>query len=107
LSTPFLARLHEEPHDYFRFTRHGLRELLTKAGFSIARVHATGGLFAFLGHQPATVLCSLTWGVPVVRDVVLALVALAITAPCRALDWITQSSSRFPSGYVIVAECAS
>jgi SAM-dependent methyltransferase len=32
LSVPFYWPLHEEPHDYFRFTPHGLRELLGAAG---------------------------------------------------------------------------
>lgn len=32
LSAPFWWPLHEEPHDYHRFTRHGLRRLLQAAG---------------------------------------------------------------------------
>lgn len=28
ISTPFLFHLHDEPHDYWRFTKHGLRLLL-------------------------------------------------------------------------------
>lgn len=34
LSAPFFWPLHEEPHDYQRFTRHGLERLLTQAGFA-------------------------------------------------------------------------
>ena len=32
LSAPFYWPLHEEPHDYFRFTRYGLEILLVNAG---------------------------------------------------------------------------
>lgn len=104
LSTPFLARLHEEPHDYYRFTAHGLRELLGRAGFTVRSIEPTGGLFSFLGHQPAIALCSLVWPVPVGRDLVLALVAVGITGPCRLLDRLTRVATRFPAGYVVVAE---
>jgi SAM-dependent methyltransferase len=33
LSVPFYWPLHEEPHDFRRFTNHGLRFLLQQAGF--------------------------------------------------------------------------
>lgn len=40
LSGPFYWPLHEEPHDYFRFTRYGFERLLADAGF--ADVSVTG-----------------------------------------------------------------
>ena len=33
LTTPFVWELHEEPDDFWRYTPHALRELLTGAGF--------------------------------------------------------------------------
>lgn len=104
LSTPFLARLHEEPHDYFRYTRHGLRGLLRQTGFTVKGLEETGGLFSFLGHQPSIVMCSLAWPVPIVRDIVLAVVAASITIPCRVCDRLTRNATKFPAGYVTVAE---
>lgn len=35
LTAPFFWPLHEEPHDYFRFTGHGLNRLLGDAGFEV------------------------------------------------------------------------
>ena len=35
LTVPFAARWHYIPHDYWRFTPSGLRQLLTDAGFNI------------------------------------------------------------------------
>jgi len=32
LTVPHLSRLHEEPHDYFRYTNHGLRTLCERSG---------------------------------------------------------------------------
>jgi SAM-dependent methyltransferase len=46
LSVPFQWWIHEEPWDYFRYTRHGLRYLLEKAGFADIRVSATTGFWS-------------------------------------------------------------
>jgi SAM-dependent methyltransferase len=43
LSTPFLFEIHEAPHDYFRFTEHGLRLLLR--GFGSCQVARRNGYF--------------------------------------------------------------
>jgi SAM-dependent methyltransferase len=43
LSAPFYWPLHEEPHDYFRFTQHGLRELVGAAGFTDIQIEADCG----------------------------------------------------------------
>ncbi len=39
LTTPFMWGEHEEPYDYFRFTRFGLRYLAGKAGFQVIEIH--------------------------------------------------------------------
>jgi SAM-dependent methyltransferase len=38
LTTPLVWFLHEEPHDYYRYTSHGLRYLLARAGFEAIEV---------------------------------------------------------------------
>lgn len=43
LSTPFMYCLHEQPHDYFRFTEHCLRRFAMKSGFQIEHLEAIGG----------------------------------------------------------------
>jgi SAM-dependent methyltransferase len=48
LSAPFYWPLHEEPHDYFRFTKWGLEGLIEEAGFEECRVLADGGDYARL-----------------------------------------------------------
>jgi SAM-dependent methyltransferase len=51
MSTPFSFRLHEEPHDYFRYTPHGLRELLTRAGMAPIEQWAQGALWSVVVHK--------------------------------------------------------
>jgi len=46
MTTPFLVPLHEEPHDYYRYTQHGIRHLLMKSGFSGITVEPFGEYFA-------------------------------------------------------------
>jgi len=43
LSAPFYWPLHEEPNDFFRFTRYGLAHLLGNAGFSEYTIKSDGG----------------------------------------------------------------
>ncbi len=46
LSVPFTWELHEEPYDFFRLTRHGLKEMFEKTGFEIEYIKANGGKWA-------------------------------------------------------------
>ncbi|MDO8743464.1 MAG: class I SAM-dependent methyltransferase [Candidatus Azambacteria bacterium] len=43
---PQLNELHSEPHDYFRFTRYGLEEIFSNAGFKITLIDQRGGFWA-------------------------------------------------------------
>jgi SAM-dependent methyltransferase len=51
LSAPFDFRLHEQPHDYFRYTPHGLRVLCDQAGLEIVEVHKHGSLWSIVAHK--------------------------------------------------------
>ncbi len=69
LSLPHLSRLHEEPHDYYRYTKYGLQFLLQEAGFRILSIRPQGGLFCFLGHQSATLFLCPVWHIPILKDI--------------------------------------
>ena len=51
LMAPFQFRLHEQPHDYFRYSPHGLRELCARAGLEITHVEQQGSLWSLMGHK--------------------------------------------------------
>jgi len=103
LSVPHLSRLHDEPHDYFRFTAHGLRQVLLNAGFVVLGVHKRGGLFSFLGHQASTLLVSAAWPVPGLRQLVWLLNKWLITRLCYWADGVFDPAGLFALGYVAVA----
>lgn len=102
LTVPFLARLHEEPHDYFRYTRYGLRRLFEDAGFELDEIVETGSLFSFLGHQAAVGLLGMTWHRPRLRRVAVTLNRLLVVRPCVTLDRALRLSRQLPLGYVAV-----
>jgi SAM-dependent methyltransferase len=51
LAAPFSFRLHEEPHDFFRYSPHGLRELCREAGLAVDHVEQVGSLWSLVGHK--------------------------------------------------------
>lgn len=50
MSGPMYWPLHEEPHDYFRFTKYGFQLIFERAGFKILEIKANGGSWALLGQ---------------------------------------------------------
>jgi SAM-dependent methyltransferase len=51
LAAPFSFRLHEEPHDYFRYSPHGLSELCRDAGLVVESVRQVGSLWSLIAHK--------------------------------------------------------
>ncbi len=50
VSGPMYWHLHEEPHDFFRFTKHGFKYLLEKYGFTVIEILPNGGKWALMGQ---------------------------------------------------------
>lgn len=46
LTVPFAWELHEEPYDFFRYTKHALKALFEQAGFEIDYIKPNGGKWA-------------------------------------------------------------
>jgi len=51
LVAPHEWEVHQAPHDYFRYTRHGLEYLLQKAGFDAIEIEPVGGYFRLLSRR--------------------------------------------------------
>src|SRR5918997_58250 len=50
LVTPLEWEEHQQPHDYFRYTRFALHHLLNQSGFEAVRIEPVGGYFRLLGR---------------------------------------------------------
>ncbi|MDQ6663895.1 MAG: class I SAM-dependent methyltransferase [Acidobacteriota bacterium] len=51
LVAPHEWEVHQAPHDYFRYTRHGLTHLLEQAGFGAIEIEPVGGYFRLLSRR--------------------------------------------------------
>ena len=102
ISAPHLSWLHNEPHDYQRFTEHGLRRMIGKAGLEEIEIRAAGGLVAFLGVIPSTVLLGLLRPVTPLFYLALPFNA-AFVWLCLLLDRACGAKRLYPVNYVVVA----
>jgi SAM-dependent methyltransferase len=50
LSGPLYWPLHEEPYDFFRFTKYGFKYILENAGFKIVEIKSNGGKWSVAGQ---------------------------------------------------------
>ena len=49
-SVPFIWHLHEEPRDFYRFSKYGLKYLFEKVGFEIVELNALSGFWVTFGQ---------------------------------------------------------
>jgi SAM-dependent methyltransferase len=101
LTLPHLAYLHNQPDDYYRFTRYGVRELVEDTNLQVVEMREAGGLFSFLAYSLSTFGFGIAFSIPIIADILyyanLPLQHLAIL-----LDNLTGNKTYFPLNYVIV-----
>ncbi len=49
-TVPFIWHLHEEPRDFYRFTKYGLKYLFEKVGFEVVELKALSGFWVTFGQ---------------------------------------------------------
>jgi SAM-dependent methyltransferase len=102
LVVPHEWEVHQSPHDYWRFTRHGIRYLLEESGFQAIRIEPMGGLFRLLGRRLAN-------GMQVVPLPLLPVAALLFALPALILplfDFLDRNRD-FTLGYICTARKSS
>jgi SAM-dependent methyltransferase len=90
--------VHQSPHDYFRFTRYGLRYLLSNAGFTDIEIQPAGGFFRLLGRR-------LLNGLQFFPPILLLPAALVLVPPALVLplfDFLDRERN-FTVGYICKA----
>lgn len=103
ISVPHLSRIHEEPYDFYRYTKYGLQYMLEAAGFEILQIEVRGGLLTFLGHQISTVILGVTWSVPIIKNIAWFFNKWLITILFNKVDNLINTTKIFPAGYSVVA----
>ena len=86
---PTMWEEHQMPHDFYRFTRHGIARLLEEAGFEIVEQFPIGGYFWFMGRKSIDLLeffqQTPRW---VLWPLLVIPFGFIIPAFCRHLDWL-------------------
>jgi SAM-dependent methyltransferase len=58
LTVPLSEQLHEEPYDFYRFTKYGLNYLLNETGWQTEKFYERGGVWLELGYRLSSFLYS-------------------------------------------------
>jgi SAM-dependent methyltransferase len=103
IGVPFFYWIHEQPHDYHRYTEFALRRMCHLSGLSVVELEAYGGLPEVLCDLTSKGLEELPRPLPaLLRPFHTAASLLAAAWPvCQLAGW---SKLSFPLGYVVVAE---
>jgi SAM-dependent methyltransferase len=103
MNVPFLYWLHEEPHDYYRYTEHALQRFATAANLRVTHLTAIGGAPEVLADMLAKNIVAVAWiGRPMA--VVVQSIAGALASTRLGRDLSARTARRFPLGYAVVAE---
>jgi SAM-dependent methyltransferase len=103
VTVPFVGALHEEPYDFYRYTRFGLESLLSDAGFAGIAVEPMGGYFTAMAQLSTN--CGLAIGVGDDAGPTLRAVAAAGRLAGRLLPALDRLDRRraLPLGWLCVA----
>lgn len=102
MNVPFFYRVHEAPHDYYRYTEFALRRFMDQAKLEVVQLDATGGVPEIL----AGVIAKNVMRLPVVGALTARAVQWTGAMASRTRGWRrpSRASSRsFPLGYFMVA----
>jgi SAM-dependent methyltransferase len=97
--------LHDEPHDYWRFTEFSLRRMAEEAGFTVEVLEPRGGIWSVQAQMMIRYVINRLdayhhWYAPIV-----SILARIYAAPSLLLDRIDRSKAAriFTHGYILIA----
>lgn len=93
---------HQQPHDYYRYTRYGLQYVLTQAGFGPIEIKPVGGFFRLLARRLFNAL-------QFFPGPLMLLAAIFFVPPALVLPWLDPLDRRrnFTLGYICIARKCS
>jgi len=99
LIAPHEWEVHQSPHDYYRYTRHGLAYLFDQAGFTEYSIEPVGGYFRLMSRR-------LLNGLQFFPGVWLLVAAIFLAPPALILPWFDSldRERNFTLGYICIAK---
>jgi len=104
LSTPFFFYLHEEPYDFFRFSKYGLIAIFERNGFKIVDVMPTAGVIAIIGLLISVLITKTFRFSQVLLKTLLEINRFVQMKLFLPLDNRIDKNKRFAQGHFIVAK---
>ena len=101
-SVPFIWHLHEEPRDFYRFSRYGLQYLFEKSGFKVIELKALSGFWVTFGQMLVYNLYRFNKG-PMRWLRIVDATGLLIQGCAATLDWLDRAE-QWTWGYLVVAK---
>lgn len=98
---PLFWHLHEEPRDFYRYTKHGLRYLFEKVGFEIVEIKPMSGFWVTWGQMLAYYVVRLNKG-PLRRLRIIDAATLAIQGVASLMERLDRPE-RWTWAYLVVA----
>jgi SAM-dependent methyltransferase len=103
---PHEWEVHQAPHDYFRYTRHGMAYLLERAGMIDIEIRPVGGYFRLLARRLLNGLQFFSGGVRWLGFVPAALLLVPPALLIPYLDFLDRDRN-FTLGYICTAKKSS
>jgi SAM-dependent methyltransferase len=102
IAAPHEWEVHQAPHDYFRYTRYGLKLLVERAGLEVAEIRAVGGYFRLVARRLLNGLQFFAGGPRwlLFPPAAILLIPPALILPC--LDFLDRDRN-FTPGYLCTA----
>jgi hypothetical protein len=98
--------VHEEPHDYFRFTLHVLRHILRRADLIVMRIDTAGGAWRLIGQILVNHKAhGRRWKIPIVSGIAYYAVLVGGNLFFSMLDTLNTNRSD-PTNYMVIARKA-
>ena len=100
---PHEWEVHQSPHDYFRFTRHGIEYLLERAGMIEIEIRPVGGYFRLLARRLLNGLQFFTGGIRWLGFIPAAVLLVPPALLIPYLDFLDRDRN-FTLGYICTAK---
>jgi SAM-dependent methyltransferase len=103
MNVPFYYWLHEEPYDYFRYTKYALKAMAEDVGFSIVLLKSIGGVPEILADLTAKNVIK----IPVIGSTIAMFIQFLIKNFVRTKigkKVSTNTGKKFPLGYCMIVE---
>lgn len=69
LAVPHITYLHDEPNDYYRFTKYGLTYICEESGLQIKEILPIGGIFSLCGSFISKILLTVVYKIPIIYEI--------------------------------------